>query len=310
MNGDGITRDVESVEGAIAKTFFKRLDIHLFTYESFLGFGFEAFIIGAIAAVTFGAVVGFTSLINPLLVAILLFVAFAVPLTGSTHYDPRLGTLTSAIFITSLRATQVYLGVAPATEAFLQLALIWGIVQVFLIGYLPGKIIPTSEHLGFLTKGLTGIAVLYGASEYFVWNKATELGLSGDVILAYPVWSVFLIAGASSVATFIFANTFCPYMMVPLLSRNNNARYCGSGNYIFDIGSPVDIDQETIEMASKRGFKLVSELPAVTVFNCPRGGMISVYTTGKVLIRKVNKGTANRVFNNLSTILKASSYNN
>jgi len=310
MNGDGVTRDVELVEDAITKTFFKRFDFHLFTYESFLGFGFESFVIGAIAAVAFGVVIGVTSSINPLLVAILLFVAFAVPLTGSTHYDPRLGTLTSVTFITSLRATQVYLGVAPATVAFLQLAGIWGLIQVFLIGYLPGKIIPTSEHLGFLTKGLAGIAVLYGASEYFVWTKAMELGLSSNVILAYPVWSIFLIAGASSVATFIFANTFCPYMMVPLLSRNNNARYCGSGNYIFDMESQVKIDQKTIEAASKRGFKLVSELPAVTVFSCPRGGMISVYATGKVLIRKVNKGTANRVFNNLSTILKASSSNN
>ncbi len=306
MNGDGITRYIEIVGNAFTNTIFKLPDFHLFSYESFLGFGVETFLIGTIAAITFGTMVGMTTIFSPLAVAILLFVAFAVPLTGSTHYDPRLGTLTAAVFITSLRGTQVYLGAAPATEAFLQLAIIWGIVQVILIGYLPGKIIPTSEHLGFLTKGMTGIALLYGASEYFVWQKATEIGLSSDVILTYPIWSIFLIAGASSVATFIFANTFCPYMMVPLISRNNHARYCGSGNYIFDIGAPVKLNQETIKTASKRGFKLVSELPAVTVFNCPRGGMISVYRSGKVLIRKVNKGTANRVFNNLSALIKDS----
>ncbi|MFQ5815171.1 MAG: hypothetical protein ACE5G7_01585, partial [Candidatus Hydrothermarchaeaceae archaeon] len=215
MNGDGVTRYIEIVEDAVTNTIFKRFDLHLFTYESFLGFGFEAFLIGVIAAVTFGTLVGVVSIFNPLAMTILLFVAFAVPLTGSTHYDPRLGTLTFAIFMTTLRAVQVYLGTAPATGAFIQLAIIWGLLQVLLIGYLPGKIIPTSEHLGFLVKGMTGIAILYGAGEYFVWHKAMELGLSGDVILAYPIWSFFLIAGTSSVATFIFANTFCPYMMMP-----------------------------------------------------------------------------------------------
>lgn len=304
MDGDGITRYIEAVENTVTDTFSKLFAPHIFTYESFLGFGLEAFVIGIVAALTFGAAVGAASHLYPPAVIALLFVAYAVPLTGSTHYDPRLGTLTSAVFIATLRAFQLHLGIAPASDAFFKLALMWGIAQVFLIGYLPGKIIPTSEHLGFLAKGMTGIAVLYGASEYFVWLKATELGLSNTAILAFPIWSFFLLAGASAVTTFIFANTFCPYMMIPLMSKNNDARYCGSGNYIFDIGTPVKLDREAIEQASKRGFKLVSELPLVTVFNCPRGGLISVYSSGKMLIRKVNKGTANRINRNLLPILR------
>lgn len=304
MNGDTLTRYIETM-GESARTISRRFDFHIFTYESFLGFGFESFIIGVVAAITFGTLTGLVSIFNPYAMLVLFFIAFGVPLTGSTHYNPRLGTFTFATFIIALRATQMYLGVAPDTSAFIRLAMLWGLIQVLLIGYLPGKIIPTSEHIGFLAKGMTVVALLYGTAEYFIWHKAMEVGISANAILVYPVWSFFLIVGASSVTTFIFANTFCPYMMVPILSRNNGARYCGSGNYIFDIGSPVELDKRTIELASKRGFKLVSELPAVTVFSCPRGGMISVYRSGKVLIRKVNKSTANRVFKNLSAIIKA-----
>ncbi len=309
MKGDGRTRYVEADQYSITSTIFKRFDFHFFTYESFMGFGFEAFVIGVVAAIFFGTVIGVTSLFSPLLVLILLFVGFGVPLTGSTHYDSRLGILTSATFITTMRTTQLYLGIAPATEVFIKLAILWGIIQIFLIGYLPGKIISTSEHLGFLTKGMIGVALLYGASEFLVFQKATELGISGDIILAYPILSFFMLVGTSSVATFIFANTFCPYMMVPLISRNNGARYCGSNNHIFDLGTKVNMDKETIKLASKRGFKLVSELPAVTVFTCPRGGMISVYRSGKILIRKVNKGTANRLFRNLSILLDSTPTN-
>ncbi len=303
MNGDSLTRQVETVRNAMTSVISERVDTRLISYESFLGFGFEGFVIGVIAALAFGTAVGATTALNPIIAGIFLFVAYAVPLTGSTHYDPRLGTFTAAIFLAALRAAQLYLGVAPATYDFIKLALILGVLQVFLIGYLPGKLIPTSEHLGFLAKGMTGIAVLYSASEYFVWQRATELGFA-SVMLAYPVWSFFLIAGTSSVATFIFANTFCPYMMIPIMSRNNDARYCGSGNYIFDIGTPVKLDKETIELASKRGFKLVSELPSVTVFSCPRGGLISVYRSGKMLIRKVNKGTASRINRNLVPLFR------
>lgn len=283
----------------------KWINSHIFNYDSFLDVGFESVAIGIVAALTFGVAVGAYSLV-PFLPAtnLLLFIAFAVPLTGSTHYDSKLGTLTFTVFIASVRATQLLTGIAPATMEFLKLALVWGIVQVFLIGFLPGKVILTSEHLGFLTKGLAGIAVLYASAEYLVWSNASALGISESAILAFPLLSFFLIAGLSSIVTFIFANTFCPYMMIPIMSRNNGARYCGSGNHIYDIGTPVKLDQDIIERAGKRGFKLVSELPAVTVFNCSRGGIISVYKSGKMLIRKVNKGTAERIKKNFVPLLR------
>jgi hypothetical protein len=93
-------------------------------------------------------------------------------------------------------------------------------------------------------------------------------------------------------------------MMMPLISSFvSGERHCGAGNFVFKLGERVSINDEKIKKASKKGFKLISKLPSVTVFSCPRGGVISVYNSGSILVRKVNKGTADRINHHLTPIL-------
>ncbi len=302
MEGE-LGRYLQVVQGQLTK----RFDTRLFTYDSFFDVGFESFAVGVAAAVAFGLAVGLYPLLPHMPgINLLLFVAFAVPLTGSTHYDAKLGVMTSGLLLATARAAQIITGSIPMSTEFLGLALIWGAAQVFLIGFLPGKLISTCENPRLLTKGLLGVAAIYGVIEYLVGSRAAVLGISGDAMLTFPILSFFLIVGLSSITTFLFANTFCPYMMMPLMSRGNEGRYCGSMNYVYDLGAPVAINEETIKRASKRGFRLVSDLPAVVVFTCPRGGMISVYRSGKILVRKVNKGTADRIERSLVSLLRPS----
>ncbi len=302
MDGE-LGRYLQLVQGELSR----RFDPHVLTYDSFFGVGFESFAVGVAAALTFGLAVGLYPLI-PLVpeVNLLLFVAFGVSITGSTHYDPKLGVMTSSLLLATARVVQMLTGSAPASLEFLGLALLWGAVQVFLIGFLPGKLISTCEHPGLLAKGLAGIAVLYGSAEYFMGSKAAAFGISSQAMLTFPIASFFLLVLLSSAVAFLFANTACPYMMMPLMSRSKEARYCGSRNYIYDMGAPVEIDEETIQRIKKRGFKLVSNLPAVAVFTCSRGGIISAYRSGKILIRKVNKATADRIERNLAALLHPS----
>lgn len=72
---------------------------------------------------------------------------------------------------------------------------------------------------------------------------------------------------------------------------------------MYKLGGPVKINSVKIKKAGKKGFNIVSRLPSVTVFSCPRGGIISVYHSGDMLVRKVNKGTAERINNHLKPIL-------
>ncbi|MFQ5800898.1 MAG: hypothetical protein ACE5HH_04170, partial [Candidatus Hydrothermarchaeales archaeon] len=233
-----------------------------------------------------------------------LFIAYGVPLTGSTHYNPRLGVLSSTVLLVTARATQILFGLAPYTQEFLVLAGVWGVTQIFLIGYLPGKIIPTSENLGYLFKGLAKVAMIYAGAEYVIWAVGRGLLFSSTTLLVFPLLSIPLLVIVSTLTTFLFTNTFCPYMMMPLISSAvKGQRYCGAGNFVFKLGGPVAIDETKIKKAQKKGFRLVSKLPSVTVFSCPLGGVISVYHSGDMLIRKVNKGTAERINRHLSSIV-------
>jgi hypothetical protein len=288
---------------------FINVDSSLFTYESFLGLGFESVFVAVIAGIFFGFIIG----MYPTFIALapflpstnlFLFIAFGVPLTGSTHYDPRLGMLSGATLILTSRAAQLLLGLAPYTPEFLVLAGVWSITQVFLIGYLPGKIIPTSENLGYLFKGLLKVAVLYAAAEYVIWTVGRGLLLPTTALLVFPPYSIPLLAIISTLTAFFFTNTFCPYMMMPLISSvTKGHRHCGAGNFVFKLEGPISVDDAKIKEAGKRGFRLVSKLPSATVFSCPLGGMISVYNTGEILIRKVNKGQAERMNRHLSRIM-------
>jgi hypothetical protein len=286
-----------------------QLDLPEIKYESFLGLGFESVVIGVTAGLIFGAMVGSYPLIAsffPFFPAsnLILFIAIGVPLTGSTHYDPKLGVLSSTVLFVSARATQLGFGLAPYTLEFLLLAGIWSIAQVFFIGYLPGKLIPTSENLKYLFKGMLKVSLLYGAAEYMVWIAGKDLLLHSSALLTFPLISIPLIILVSTTTTFFFTNTFCPYMMMPLISSAvKGRRHCGAGNFVFKLGAPVKINNAKIKKAGRKGFKVVSRLPSVTVFSCPRGGIISVYHSGDMLVRKVNQGTAERINNHLKPII-------
>jgi hypothetical protein len=285
------------------------LNLPKINYESFLGLGFESVFVGVTAGLIFGVIVGAYPLIASLFAFLpasnlMLFIAIGVPLTGSTHYDPRLGALSSTALFGSARATQLFFGLAPVTQEFLLLAGVWSIAQVFFIGYLPGKLISTSENLRYLSKGMLKVSLLYGAAEYVVWTAGKEFLLPTTVLLTFPLISIPLIVLVSSTTTFFFTNTFCPYMMMPLISSAvKGQRNCGAGNFVFKLGGPVKINQPKIKKAGKKGFRLVSKLPSVTVFSCPRGGIISVYHSGDMLVRKVSKDTAERINKHLTPII-------
>jgi len=287
------------------------IDPSFFSYDSFLGLGFESVFIGVIAGLFFGFLVGIYPAIAALIpflpaTNILLFISYGVPLTGSTHFDPRLGVLSSTVLLASARAAQMLFGIAPAMQEFLVLAGVWSITQVFLIGYLPGKLISTSENLRYLFKGIAKVSLLYTASEGVIWALSRATPVSASMLLIYPIASIPLLLTISVVTTFIFTNTFCPYMMMPLITsalKGSGQRYCGGGNFVFKLGVPVKVDDAKIKKAQRKGFRLVSQLPSVTVFSCPRGGVISVYHSGDVLVRKVSKGTAERINRHLTPIL-------
>jgi hypothetical protein len=292
--------------------FFKKLlnfKATFLNYDSFLGLGFESVFIGLIGGVFFGFIVGmypaFTSLL-PFLpnTNLFLFIAFGVPITASTHYDPRLGVLSSGVLLLTARSSQLLFGIVPPTQEFLVLAGVWSLTQIFLIGYLPGKIIPTSENLKALFKGMLEVTLLYALAEQIIWALSRGAFLSPEAILTFPIYSMPLLAILSVFTTFFFTNTFCPYMMIPLISNAiKGQRYCGAGNFVFKLSQPVILTEAKITLAGKKGFRLVSKLPSVTVFSCPRGGIISVYHSGDLLVRKVNKGTAERINRHLTPII-------
>jgi hypothetical protein len=288
-----------------------RIRSSFFNYDSFLDLGFESVFIALTAGIIFGFLVGAYPALGsvfPVLPStnLLLFFAFAVPLTGSTHYNPRLGLISAGMLLFTTRATQILLGIAPFNPEFILLAGFWSVAQIFLIGYIPGRIIVTSENISILFKGLLKVALLYGLVEYAVWTWTVSTGsiISPAILLVFPLISIPLIAIFSMLSTFLFTNTFCPYMMIPLISSFvSGERHCGAGNFVFKLGERVSINDEKIKKASKKGFKLISKLPSVTVFSCPRGGVISVYNSGSILVRKVNKGTADRINHHLTPIL-------
>jgi hypothetical protein len=96
---------------------FIRLDLTKINFESFLGLGFESILVAVVAGVIFGFLIGaypfFVSLL-PILPStnLILFIGFGVPLTGTTHYEPRLGILSSAVMLIVARYAQLLLGLA------------------------------------------------------------------------------------------------------------------------------------------------------------------------------------------------------
>jgi hypothetical protein len=278
-------------------------------FESIFDLGFEPVMMGVVGGLFFGFLVGvypFFISVMPFLPAtnVILFIAFSVPLIGSTHYDPKLGVLAGAVLLITARASQLLFGYAHYSQGFFVLAGVWTITQIFLLGYLSGRIIQTSENLGYLFKGLFKVTILYSIVEYAIWKVGKEALLTPGELLAFPIYSIPLLIIVSSITTFFFANTFCPYVMMPLISKGARGQgYCGAGNFVFDLGGSVTIDDSKIKKASKRGFKLISKLPSATVFSCPNGGIISIYHSGEMLVRKVNKDSAERLNKALAPIV-------
>lgn len=279
------------------KSFLSRYEIYPFSYEYFLGIGIDGLAVAVLAGVFFGAVSSFFPL--------LLFIAFGVSLTGSTHYHPRLGLISTSILLASLRLSQMLAGVAPSRD-FYALAMLWSAIQIYIIGYLPGKIIKTSENLKMLFSGMLVVAGLYAVGEQFMVLFATRLNLSAAQLFLFPGLSLVMVLFVSTITTFIFTNTFCPYMMIPLISRvTNKERYCGVSNFVYNVDEAMKFDDEAITRANMRGFRLVSSLPSCAVFTCPRGGIVSVYKSGKMFIRKADRETAERIYKNLLASLRA-----
>jgi len=283
-------------------------------YE-FIDVGEEGVIVGFAGGLIFGIAAAFYSLLQQKLsfipgTNILLFLLFGAILTASVHYAARLGLFVGAVFFTALRAAQIVLGVLPRSGELLGLAVLWSILQIILIGYVPGKIILTSESLWLMVRGLSLISLFYSAAEYIIKTIAVNAGINpssaATVLLVFPFASIPLLALVSSTVTFVLANTFCPYMMLPLISRGlgkeNEGKYCGAQNYVYNT-PPLSINEEKVQKARKRGFKLVSDMPSYTVFECPRGGVVTAYKSGKILIRRVGRESADRLFNSLSQAL-------
>ncbi len=285
-----------------------KLDLSFLEYESFLGLGFESVFVAVVAGVLFGFLVGaypLFALMLPFLpkTNLFLFMAYGVPITGSTHYSPKLGLLSITTIMISTRASQMILGLAPAKEEFFIIAGMWSAVLIFLIGYLPGKIIPTSENFGYLFKGLIKITALYAVAEHIIWALSRGVLLPTEEILVFPYHSIPLILIVSSITAFTFINTFCPYVMIPFIKKTvGGKRDCGAGNFVFKMEKEINVTDVKIKKASEKGFKFVSRLPSVTVFSCPLGGMISVYNSGDILIRRATKGQAERMNRHLIKI--------
>lgn len=280
------------------KSLLNKYEIYPFSYEYFLGIGVDGFAVAVIAGMVFGAASAFFPL--------LLFAAFGVSLTGSTHYHPRLGLISASILLASLRLSQMLAGMVAPSRDFFALAAIWGLVQIYIIGYLPGKIITTSENLKMLFSGMLVVSGLYAVGEQFMVLFAAKLSLPAAQLLLFPGISLLMVLFVSTITTFIFTNTFCPYMMIPLISRvTSKERYCGVSNFVYNIDAEMKFDDDAITRANMRGFRLVSSLPSCTVFTCPRGGVVSVYKSGKMFIRKADRETAERIYRNLLASLRA-----
>lgn len=279
--------------------FLKKYEIYPFSYEYFLGIGVDGLSVAFIAALFFAVLI---YLYPPLI-----FIAFATPLTGSAHYHPRLGLMSAAIMIGFLRGIQLISGTFPASYVFYMILALWSIAQIYIIGYFPGKIIKTSESFRILMKGMVIVAILYSLSEYAIHivSKIFFGSEVASVLYLFPRISFPMLLIISGIATFIFTNTFCPYMMIPLVSRvAGEQRYCGVGNFVFNHNDKIVVNDKTIIRANMRGFKLISELPSCVVFSCPRGGVVSVYKSGKIYIRKVDRETAERIYKNITSALK------
>jgi len=293
----------------LTKRYFK-LDLKI-NLDDFLGLGFEPVFVAIIG----GIVLGFLTAMYPMILGLLpflpstnllLFASFGIPLTASTHFDSRLGFISIAFMMLTARMAQIVFGAAQGSEAFILLVGVWSITVIFLIGYLPGQIIETSENLRMLFKGITKITVLYAVAEILTWTVARNAGVSTNALYLFPLASIPLLLMVSTGTTFIATNTFCPYMMMPLVSRalgKGEQRHCGAGNYVYKYNTPITIGKEEIRKANMKGFKLISQLPTVTVFSCPLGGIVSVYNSGDVLIRKVRKQTADSLNKNIRSIV-------
>jgi hypothetical protein len=275
-----------------------------------LGIGFESVVINTVAGIFSGLLVIFYSLFTPLFPSlfqtnIILFVVYGIPLTGSTHYTPRLGLLSALTIIFTIRLGQFFLGILPFNNESYFLIFLWSIISIILIGYLPGKIISTSENFRDLFKGMIKVALVYSSLEYIIYSNFSEATILGSTILLFPLVSFPLFVIVTTLSAYAFTNILCPYMMIPLIARTvKGYRYCGSGNFVFKVNQKLEMDNAKIKKASKRGFRLISKLPTVTVFSCPKGGLISVYNSGNILIRKVNKSTAEQINKHLTPIIE------
>jgi|GEM_PF-2686236 len=280
------------------KSLLNKYEIYPFSYEYFLGIGIDGLAVAFLAGMVFGTASAFFPL--------LLFIAFGVSLTGSTHYHPRLGLISASIILASLRISQVLTGAVLPSNDFFVLALIWSLIQIYIMGYLPGKLISTSESIKMLFSGMLVVAGLYAVGEGFIGLFAEKLGIAAGQLLLFPGLSFFMILFVSTITTFIFTNTFCPYMMIPLISRvTSKERYCGVSNFVYNVKDHIRLDDDAITRANMRGFRLVSSLPSCTVFSCPRGGIVSVYKSGKMFIRKVDRETAERIYKNMLSAIRA-----
>lgn len=253
--------------------------------------GEEGVIVGIAGGVIFGVIAALYSFLQQRFsfipeTNVLLFILFGALLTASVHYAARLGLLVGAVFFATIRLAQIILGVAPLSAGFLKLAVVWSILQIILIGYVPGKIILTSESLWLMVRGLTAVSLLYSAAEYLIKTLAIKAGIASNITAG--VLLVF------------------PFISIPLISRGlgkeNEGKYCGAQNYVYNT-PPLSMDEEKIQRAKKRGFKLISDLPSFTVFECPRGGVVTAYKSGKILIRRVGQDSADRLFKSLSEVL-------
>jgi hypothetical protein len=200
---------------------------------------------------------------------------------------------------------QFFLGILPFNNDTYFLIFLWSIIQIILIGYLPGKIISTSENLRDLFKGMIKVALVYSSLEYIIYSNISISNNLGSMILLFPLVSFPLLVIVTTLSAYAFTNILCPYMMIPLIARTvKGHRYCGSGNFVFKVNQSLEMDNVKIKKAAEKGFRLISKLPTVTVFSCPQGGLISVYNSGNILIRKVNQSTAERINKHLTPIIE------
>lgn len=260
--------------------------------QDFMDIGRDAILI----ATAFAFIFGFLSAFHPFL----LFIAYGLSLNSSIHYDAKLGFFSTLVIFGVLISANSFFSFTNAyTPSFIAF-LVFACIQSLIIGYLPGKIVLTNESFKELLNGMVIIAILYASAEFLLNSVFGKIAFN-------PVLSLALILLISTPLSFIYANTFCPYVMVPVISRGlgkEESRYCGAKNFIYDSGKEIDVEEIDIRRVAKRGFRLVSMLPSAAVFSCPRGGVITVYKSGKILIRRVDKRSADKLYNALKEALK------